>query len=204
MVLYEMGKYGKFFACKAILYHQDPVAIAELEIKAAATLSTAAVANDTEGSDISAFRVGTAKRMIRQRDISSISHSDHPSENITLSYDSRHWHFKVQASIFNIPEWRLLTGLIKAARQALTLEKNRFQNFVYDDDRRNVDLLMHATPKDATKRALTKSTVLKTVIEVMEHEYQLVKTLHEFYVLTFRIDYASNTIVTGEFSLHEE
>ena len=63
---------------------------------------------------------------------------------------------------------------------------------------------MHATPKDATKRALTKSTVLKTVIEVMEHEYQLVKTLHEFYVLTFRIDYASNTIVTGEFSLHEE
>ncbi|KAG8532902.1 uncharacterized protein KY384_002780 [Bacidia gigantensis] len=172
-----MGEQNLFAECKAILYHDDSVPVGTLEIRSAATTPTSPtfVVNDTEASDTSAIQMETAKR-------------SYPG-NITLSEDARKWRFAVQKPPFRIEEWRLMTGLIAAAQYTLTLEQARFQSFVWDDDGRNLDLLLQSTLKfeDADKRALTQLTILKTISAIIEEEYSLAIKNREFRVVNFKI-----------------
>ena len=110
----------------------------------------------------------------------------------------------MQETVFNIQEWELMTGLVLAAKQVLTIEKKRFPNFAYIDEAWNMNFLMQVSPRDGDKRALTRSTVLKSIFLVVEKEFQVVRDLREFRALNFQMEHNNRQIATGELSLHDQ
>ena len=67
-----------------------------------------------------------------------------------------------------------------------------------------MNFLMQVSPRDGDKRALRRSTVLKSIFLVVEKEFQVVRDLREFRALNFQIQHNNRQIATGELGLHDQ